>query len=148
MLTFAPSNLAMNKVLASILELAVKESLSNYESKGYSNSLEGLYLYYDKDDNLLTIYDDANRVLNEVHLPNDQYFNLAHILRQVLQQAGKNRLFERSYIVKPFTISLVDKDFVVLEELFYLDDDSVKKSGVIWANIEKDLDDFIENLLQ
>jgi len=138
----------MNKVPFHILEIAIRESLTNYESIEDSNSLGDLYIYHDIEDNSLVICDYADHVLNSVQLPDKQVLNLTHSLRQVLQQAGKERLFERDYIIKPFTVSLVDKDFVVIEELFFLDDDSVKLDNTIWANIEKDLDDFIENLLK
>jgi len=138
----------MNKVPTPILETAIKESLTNYESKGDGNSLENLYMYHDTEDNVLVIYDDSDHILNKVQLPDDQYFNLAHTLRQVLHQARKDRLFEKNYIIKPFTVSLVDKDFVVLEELFFLDDDTIKINDSIWTNIEKDLDTFFENLIQ
>ena len=138
----------MNKVLASILEIALNESLTNYESKEESNSLSDLYLYYDNEENSLAIYDDTDQVLNKVQFSDNQSFNLTHTLRQVLQQAGKERLFERNYIIKPFTVSLIDKDFVVLEELFFLDDDTIKMTDTMWTTIEKDLDNFLENLLQ
>ena len=138
----------MNKVLVSILEIAVKECLTNYETKEGGNSLVDLYLYHDNEDNSLVMYDDTDHVLNKVQLPDEGSFNLNHTLRQVLQQAGKNRLFEREYITKPFTVSLVDKDFVVLEELFFLDDDTIRINDIMWASIEKDLDAFLENLLQ
>jgi hypothetical protein len=138
----------MNKLPASILEIAIKESITDYESKEDRNSLEDLYLYHDSEDNSLVIYDDTDQVLNKVQLPDDYSFNLSHTLRQVLQQAGKERLFEKDYIIKPFTISLIDKDFVVLEKLFVLEDETVKLNDSIWTNIEKDLDDFLKNLLQ
>ena len=138
----------MNKVSAPILEIAIKESLKNYELIEDSNSLGDLYLYHDVEDNSLVIYDDTDHVLNRVQLQDSQTFNLAYTLRQVLQQAGKEQLFERDYIIKPFTVSLIDKDFVVLEELFFLDDDTIKLNNTIWTNIEKELDDFIKNLLQ
>jgi len=138
----------MNKVLTSILEIAIKESLTNYESKEESNSLGDLYLFYDSEDTSLVIYDDTDHVLNRVQLPDNQSSNLVHTLRQVLQQAGKEQLFERDYIIKPFTVSLVDKDFVVLDELFFLDDDTIKITDTMWITIEKDLDSFIDNLLQ
>ena len=135
-------------MLASILEIAIKESLKNYESKEESNSLGDLYLYYDNEDNILIIYDDTDQVLNKVQLPDDQSYNLVYSLRQVLQQAGKEQLFERDYIIKPFSVSLIDKDFVVLEELLFLADNSIRYNDSIWSNIEKDLDNFIDNLLQ
>jgi len=138
----------MNKLLASILEIAIRESLTDYESKEESNSLGDLYLYHDNEDNSLIIYDDTDHVLNKVELPDDQPLNLVHTLRQVLQQQGKERLFERNYIIKPFTVSLVDKDFVVLEELFFLDDDAIQITDTMWTTIEKDLDNFLDDLLQ
>jgi len=138
----------MNKVLASILEIAIKESLTNYESKEEGNSLGDLYLYYDNEENSLVIYDDTDQVLNKVQFSDNQSFNLVHTLQQVLQQQGKEQLFERDYIIKPFTVSLVDKDFVVLEELFFLDDDTIKVTDTMWTTIEKDLDNFLKNLLQ
>jgi len=138
----------MNKVLASILEIAIKEGLTNYEAKEESNSLSDLYLYHDIEDNSLVIYDDTDNELNKVQLPDDQSFNLIHTLRQLLHHEGKERLFAREYIVRPFTVSLIDKDFAVLEELFFWDDDTVKVEGTLWKNIEKDLDNFIEHLLQ
>ena len=138
----------MNKLLFPTLEIAIKESLTNYESKEDCNSLGDLYLYHDTEDNTLVIYDDTDFILDKIQLPDEQFFNIVHTLRQVLQKVGKERLFNRDYIIKPFTVSLVDKDFVVLEELFFLDDDMIKINNTIWTNIEKDLDDFIENLLQ
>ena len=85
----------MNNVLASILEIAVKESLTNYESREESNSLGDLYLYHDNEEGSLVIYDDTDRVLNKVELPDNQVSGLTHTLRQVLQQAGKEQLFDR-----------------------------------------------------
>ena len=137
----------MNKVLASIVEIAIRESLTNYETKEDGNSLEGLHLYHENEDNSLVIYDDTNHVLNKVQLPNERSFNLTHTLRQLLHQPGKSRLFEKEYIARPFSVRLVDKDFMVLEELFVLDDDTIKVSNIVWKNIEKELDDFIEKLL-
>jgi len=138
----------MNKVLAPILEIAIRESLTNYESKEESNSLSDLYLYHDVEDNSLVVYDDMDHVLNKVQLPDDHSFNLVHTLRQILHQAGREQFFERDYIIKPFTVNLVDKDFIVVEELFFLDDRTIKTNEPTWANIEKDLDNFIEHLLQ
>jgi len=138
----------MNKVTNSALEIAVKESLKNFELKEDSSSLRDLFLYHDTEDNSLVIYDDAEHILNKVVLTDNQIFNLSYILRQIFQQARKERFFDKSYIAKPFTVSIVDKDFVVLEELFFLDDDAFKTHSTNWSNIEKDLDDFIEKLLR
>jgi hypothetical protein len=137
----------VNTILVPLLEIAVKESLENYESKNEGNSLGDLYLYYDKADNTLSFYDDMDNLLNRIELPTGEYFNSA-TFRYVLQQPEQSRLFDRDFIIKPFTISLVDRDLIVIEELFFLDDDTIKLTGDIWAGIEKELDDFLKELLQ
>ena len=138
----------VKKVPTSLLEIAITESITNYEAKEESNSLSDLYLYHDSEENSLTIYDDTEYELNKIQLPDDRSFNLIHTLRQALQYEGREGFFDRSYIVKPFTVSLVDKDFIVLEELFFLDEDTIKVEDTLWKNIEKDLDNFLKNLLQ
>lgn len=140
----------MNKTLAPILEIALKESLRNYESKNDGSSLGDLYIYHNNEDNLLVIFDDMESVLNSIQLPENQPF-YPSLLRNVLEQAEKNNsLFAQDYIVKPFTVSLIDKDFKVIEELFFLDDDTIKLSenSDIWSTIENELDDFLKNLLR
>jgi hypothetical protein len=82
-----------------------------------------------------------------VQFPKDQDFSVG-TLRYMLQLPEYAQLFEKEYIFKPFSVSLVDKDLVVIEELYFLDDDTVKLNGDIWDNMEKDLDDFLKNLLQ
>ncbi|GHT14554.1 hypothetical protein FACS189432_05600 [Bacteroidia bacterium] len=136
----------VNTILIPILEIAIKESLEDYESRNEGDSLGDLYLHYDKDENTLFFYDDLDNLLNKVQLPKGQTFNSA-TFRFVLQQPGQARLFEKDYIFKPFTISLVNKDLVVIEELFFLDDDTIHISGDIWGNIEKELDDFLTDLM-
>ena len=137
----------INKTQAPLLEIAIRESLKNYESKRGVNSLGDLYLYYDNEENILFCYDDLENLLNEVQLPSDEKLSYS-TLRFVLQELNRAGLFDKEYIIKPFAVSLTDKDFVVSEELFFLDDDTVKLKGDIWTEMEKDLDSFLKNLLQ
>ena len=139
----------MNKTFAPTLEIAIRESLKNYESKNDGSSLGDLYLQYNNEDNTLIIFDDRDNVLNSIQLPDNFSFS-ASLLRNVLQQMEKSNLFVKDYIVKPFTVNLIDKDFRIIEELLFLDDDTIKISGNSdsWSTIEKELDDFLKNLLK
>jgi hypothetical protein len=137
----------VNTILIPILGNAIKESLKNYESKNEDGFLGDLYLHYNKGDNTLFFYDDLDNLLNKVQLPNDQIFN-STTFRFVLQQQEEAKLFDKDYILKPFTVSLVDKDLVVIEELYFYDDDTIQLKSDIWTNIEKELDDFLKNLMQ
>jgi hypothetical protein len=137
----------IDKTLIPTLEIAIKESLRNYESRNEDNSLSDLYLHYDNEENILFIYDDGENLLNEVQFSKDQDFSVG-TLRYMLQLPEHAQLFEKEYIFKPFSVSLTDKDLVVMEEIYFLDDDTVKLNGDIWDNMEKELDDFLKKLLQ
>jgi hypothetical protein len=147
MITFAPSMKTMNKTLVPVLEIALKESLKNYELKSEGDSLSDLYLYHDVEENILFIYDNKETILNEISLPKEQIFNTIS-LRFVLQQMEQAQIFNKECYVKPFVISMVDRDFIVMEEVFCIDDELVKFRGDMWRNIERDLDEFMKNLLK
>jgi hypothetical protein len=138
---------SINKTQVSLLETAIRESLKNYESKKRGDSLSNLYLYYDKKANILFFYDDLENLLNKVQLLYDERLNYK-TLRFVLQELNHSGFFDKSCIVKPFTVRLTDNDFIVNEEVFCLDDNNIKLEGNIWAAMEKDLDHFLKNLLQ
>lgn len=138
---------AINKTQGSLLEIAIRESLKNYESKKEVNSLGDLYLYYDNEENILFFYDDLENLLNEVQIPMGEELS-CNTLRLVAQQLNQLNFFDKDYIIKPFTISLTDKYFAVIDEIFFLDDDTIKLEGDIWPEMEKNLDNFLKDLLQ
>jgi hypothetical protein len=137
----------INKTLIPTLEIAIKESLRNYESKNDDNSLGDLFLYYEQEDNILFIYDDQENLLNEIQLPQEEVFDTA-TLRFMLQSQEQAQLFDRDYIFKPFTVNLVDRNFAVIEEIFFLDDDTIQLGSNLWNSVEKELDDFLKDLLK
>jgi hypothetical protein len=139
----------VRNTLTPILELAIKESLENYESRNEGNSLGDLYLYFDAEEGVLSVYDDMENLLNETQFPHNQKFDVK-VLPSVLRQLSEAHLFDKKFISKPFSVNLADKDLVVLDELFFLDDDTIKIDVKmnLWKDFEKDLDDFIKKLLQ
>jgi hypothetical protein len=137
----------INKSLFPVLETAFQESLRNYESSNDGRSLSDLYLYYDKEEAKFSVYDDEENLLNEVLLQKEDVLNSA-TFRQVFQQMEQKNLFERDYIAKPFTISSVDENFIVLEELIFIDDDTLKLEEDLWVNLDKELDDFLKKLME
>jgi hypothetical protein len=136
----------INKSLFPVLEKAVRKSLKNYELRNEGSSLSDLYLYYDKEEFKLSIYDDMENLLNEIQLQKNNKLNSV-TLQYFFQYLEQDHLFEKHYISKPFTVSLIDDNFVVLEELFFGDGDTLKLEGDIWLNLDKELNDFLKNLM-
>ena len=49
--------------------------------------------------------------------------------------------------MKPFSVSLTDEDFVVIEELLFIDDDMLLLDDPLLKDLDADLDKFLADLL-
>ena len=146
---------AVNKSLEPVLRSAVVESLKNYELANDDNFLSDLYLYYDASNQTLTFFDGIEKelfllILNESAIVwgSDVLQEIKDTTKYVLKGLKDERAFDKEFISKPFTVSLVDNDFMVMEELFCVDDPAVKMGGDLWSGINRELDEFLKNLMK
>jgi hypothetical protein len=146
---------ATNNSLEPVIRSAIIESLKNYELTNDGNFLSDLYLYYDTENQSVTFFDDIEKELLAVNL-NDESDDLEvdferevkHAARAVLKELEKENVFDREFIHKPFTVSLIDNDFIVRDELIFIDDDTLKLEEDLWLGMDKELNDFLKNLMQ
>ena len=145
----------INKSLDAVLRSAVVESLKNYELANEDNFLSDLYLYYNADHPTLTFFDDLEKelfslILNEtsVVFGQDVLQELKDTAKYVLRSLKDECAFEKEFISKPFSISLVDSDFLVEEVLLFLDDPAVRLRNDLWYGINKELDEFLKDLMK
>ena len=146
---------AINKSLEPVLRAAVVESLKNYELANDDNFLGELYLSYDAGNQTLTFFDDVEKalfslILNETPVvwESNALQEIKDTAKQVLKGLKDEQAFEKEFISKPFTVSLVDSDFVVEEELFFIDDPALKSGGDLWSGMNRELDEFFKNLMK
>ncbi|MDR0542809.1 MAG: hypothetical protein LBH19_11465 [Dysgonamonadaceae bacterium] len=146
---------AVNKSLEPVLRSAVAESLKNYELTHDGNFLSDLYLYCDVDNQALIFYDDVERELFSIHLNDTAVVWGEDILQEVkdtakyvLRGLKEDGAFGKEFICKPFTVSLIDRNFMVEEELMFLDDNIVKAGSDLWAGMNRELDEFLKNLMK
>ena len=145
----------VNKSLEPVLRSVVVESLKNYESANDGNFLNDLYLCYNADSQTITSFDDVEKelfslILNEVPIVwgPDVRQEIKDTAKYVLRGLKDERAFDKEFISKPFTISLVDGDFMVEEELFFLDDHTAKMKNDLWSGINRELDEFLKDLMK
>ena len=103
----------------------------------------GELLAYDDDDN------EINRCVVEQWIDNkDDHFyeEVAAILRQQIEKHKEQ--VEQMSILKPFSFVLEDDDRETVAELYLVDDDTVIINDELMANLDQDLDDFLEQLLK
>ena len=103
----------------------------------------GELLAFDDDDQEIT------RCVVEQWIDNKDenfYTEAAAILRDCLH---KNRdTVEQMSLLRPFSFVLEDEERNHLVELYLVDDDTIILGGDIMDGLDKDLDDFLDNLLK
>ena len=103
----------------------------------------GELMAFDDDDNELT------RCVVEQWIDNTDeefYKNVATTLRSVINKHKQQ--VEQMSILKPFSFVLENDEHEHIEELYVVDDDIVIIDEELMAGLDKDLDDFLENLLK
>ena len=101
---------------------------------------------YDEEENLVDktiIFDWVNNSEEE------NVFNkrVATAAKQALTTLSAKNIFENPRFVKPLSISLTDESFVVIEELLFLDDETLRLDDPLLKDLDADLDDFLAKLL-
>ena len=144
----------VSPVLVQLVESAIRESIDTFGARQDKSSLSDLFLYYNPETSDLLIYDDMEQLLSTLPLENMLEELNENVERQIivsiksaLYTLRNEGLFQKEFIVKPFSVNLVDDSFLVLEELFFLDDDTLKLDKDLMKNLDKELNEFLKNLL-
>lgn len=103
----------------------------------------GELLAFDDDDNEIT------RCVVEQWIENkdeDFYDEVAKLLRDVLRKQAD--IIDHLGILKPYSFVLEDDDKEHISELYLADDDTIIVGGDLMENLDKDLDNFLNDLLK
>lgn len=129
------------------------EKLTNDESGNY---ISDLYVQVDAESGELQIYDDEEKMIDKVVIfdwvnsnEREDTFNkqVAAPIKAVLTILSTKNAFDAPRFMKPLSVSLTDEDFVVIEELLFIDDDMLRLDDPLLKDLDADLDDFLANLL-
>lgn len=103
----------------------------------------GELMAFDDDDNEIT------RCVVEQWIDNKDdnfYDSVASIIRRALDREKK--LVDNMSVLKPYAFVLEDEEKEPMAELYVVDDDTVIIDPDLMENLDKDLDDFFENLMK
>ena len=104
----------------------------------------------------LQIYDDEEHLIEKIVIfdwvnsnEEENAFNkrVAASVKAVLTILSTKNIFDAPRFMKPLSVSLTDEDFVVIEELLFIDDDVLRLDDPLLKDLDADLDDFLANLL-
>lgn len=147
---------ANNAKIQSVLETTFTSAIGKLTADDSNSYHSDLYVQADPESGELQIYDEEERLLDKtivfdwVDCPCDEdKFNkqVANTLKSVLTLLVAKNIFDSPHITKPFSVSLTDEDFVVIEELLFLDDEVLRADDPLLKDLDADLDDFLANLL-
>ena len=141
--------------LVSVFKTALEAGLEAFETSGVSSSLSDIYLQLDEDTVILSVYDDVEHLLQEINLeevqdsdPERFETRFVQSLKQAVALLNEEHAFDKEFIYKPFAVSIVNEDFVITEELLFLDDETMKLDREMLMNMDKELDDFLTQLME
>ncbi|WP_278623651.1 hypothetical protein [Parabacteroides gordonii] len=147
---------ANNAKIQSVLETTFTSAIGKLTADDSNSYHSDLYVQADPESGELQIYDEEERLLDKtivfdwVDCPCDEdKFNkqVANTLKSVLTLLVSKNIFDSPHITKPFSVSLTDEDFVVIEELLFLDDEVLRADDPLLKDLDADLDDFLAKLL-
>ncbi|MEG1545138.1 MAG: hypothetical protein RR382_11565 [Tannerellaceae bacterium] len=147
---------ANNAKLQSVIETAFTSAIAKLTNDELGNLISDLYVQADRESGELQIYDEGENLLEKITIfdwinseEEESLFNkrVASIVKSVLTVLSTKELFNHSRFMKPLSVSLTDEDFVVIEELMFLDDDTLRLDDPLLKDLDADLDDFLANLL-
>jgi hypothetical protein len=144
-----------NKSLEVALKSAIVDSLKNFQLTNDDGFLNDLYLCYDSENQTIAFFDDVEKELLTINLNDKDILLGANSFKEVklaakavLKELEKETVFEKDFIHKPFTVSLIDRDSIVIDELIFIDDDTLKLDEDFWVSLDKELDNFLKDLMK
>lgn len=147
---------ANNAKIQSVLETTFTSAIGKLTADNSNSYHSDLYVQADPENGELQIYDEEERLLDKVIVFDwvgcsyeEDRFNkqVATLVKSVLTLLVAKKIFESTHIMKPFSVSLTDEDFVVIEELLFLDDDVFRADDPLLKDLDAELDDFLAKLL-
>lgn len=147
-------SMKFNESLLKTLSDAINGALKKFRQSDDLSVVTDIYLQPLHDSAELRIYDDDEELavvsipqLNDI--PEDVFYvEMEKQLRKSLQQIDKLESLETLSIWKPFSFVMVDDDKETYYELMLIDDDTALVSQTLMEGLDKELDDFLSDLLE
>lgn len=135
------------------LERALRKVTEKFPVSEEATQMTDIHLRVNQETGELLAFDDddteINRCVIEQWIDNkddDFYQQVSTVLRSILNK--QKDIIENLSILKPYSFVLENDDKEPVAELYVVDDDTVIIDEELMAGLDKDLDEFFENLLK
>ena len=135
------------------IERAIKKIADKYPSSEEASQMTDIHIRITQETGeLMALDDDDNEITRCVveqwidNKDDDFYEQIVPIVRRCIEKQKEQ--VDNMGILKPYSLVLEDDDKEHVGELYVADDDTVIIDSELMAGLDKDLDDFFENLLK
>ena len=135
------------------LERALRKLAEKFPAEQEATMLSDIHFRVSQDTGEVTILDDDDRELTRCvveewieNKDDDFYESITPVIRHCL--STHSQLTDNLSILKPYAFVLEDDDREAVAELYVVDGDTVIVDPDLMQGLDKDLDDFLENLLK
>ena len=139
----------------STIESAVQKAVGKYVCGCDQTAVTDIHLQPDQTSGQLTIFNDDDEELANVMIEewatydgDDFMENVEPSLKSILCRMKEAGDFEKITILKPYSFVLVDEDKETAAELLLVDDDTILVDDELLKGLDKELDEFLKNLLE
>ena len=147
---------ANNAKVQSVIESVFQSVVVKLSDNASTILVSDLFIQVDQETGEVQIFDDAENLLDKVVIfdwinKNEEestfIIRITTTLKSVLSLLSVKGAFEKKNISIPFSVSLTDEDFSVIEELLFIDEDITRVDDPLLQNLDEDLDLFLAKLL-
>ncbi|MCL1942603.1 MAG: hypothetical protein FWF54_03515 [Candidatus Azobacteroides sp.] len=144
-----------NRKIRLMLENAIEDALNTLKKEHPSTALTNLYIQINQSKKMLSIYDDGDRILKDMHLEEELkdterlnffYTNASRLLKEAIINCRNRKIFDDLNILPPVSLIVLDEDGQTLLN-YILYDDKISTDNRLMKDLGKDLDLFLKNLL-
>ena len=135
------------------IERTIRKTTDKFPADPNTSVMTDIHVRVFQDSGELITFDDSDeeitRGLVEQWIDNtddDFYSAIPPIIRKCIEH--QKELVEKMGIMKPFTFVLENDEKEPIEELYIVDDDLVIIDSDMMQDLDKDLDEFLDNLLK
>ena len=139
----------------STIESAIQKAVVKYVCGCDQTAVTDIHLQPDQTSGQLTIFNDDDEELANVMIEewatydgDDFMENVEPSLKSILCRMKEAGDFEKITILKPYSFVLVDEDKETVAELLLVDDDTILVDDELLKGLDKELDEFLKNLLE
>lgn len=135
------------------IERAIRKIAAKFPPEAEANDMTDIHIRVIQETGEIRAYNDNDEELDRCvveewigNTDEDFYQQVPSVIRKCIENLKD--IVENMSILKPFSLVLEDEDKEMVEELYLVDDEMVIINPDLMAGLDKDLDNFLENLLK